>query len=147
MEAEWDCDLDQNLMGRMKIIEIESVLESWEDYFYAEGADPKLKNFRPLDNFTEDVYCGIVLDGTGDQCMYYYDFGGDKLLPLDIDFKSYFELAIDAKVMIYWQRYLVNLVTPQNYDISFPKKMKELFPDFDLDAFTAKFESLRLSKR
>jgi len=28
-----------------------------------------------------------------------------------------------------------------------PTRMKELFPDFDLDAFTAKFESLRLSKQ
>lgn len=153
-KASWDypLDLEGRIFGDLRILEIESIWgdDNWEEFFYSDGesTDIRLKHFKPIDYCSvSNMYCGLVLDGSGDQAMYYYDFSDADLLPLDIDFKSYFELAIDAKIMYGWQNYLVHQITPQNYIIDFPDKMKKLFPDFDLEAFTAKFESLRLSKR
>ncbi|MNJ90969.1 hypothetical protein D3C87_86090 [compost metagenome] len=147
-EASWDYDLDQNLLGRMKILKIEDILaDTWEEYFCGATPDEKLRSFKPIDFFTEEACVGLVLDGSGEQTMYYHDLGDNELFSLDIDFKSYFELAIDAKMMFGWQRYLVHLINPRNYTIDFPEKMEKLFPDFELEAFTAKFESRRLSKK
>jgi hypothetical protein len=146
--AYWEFDRSRNLIGKIHINQLESILESWGKELYFEGLDARLKHFRPLDLFVEEACCGIVIDGSDDQCIYYHDYGSENILSLDIDFKTYFELAIDAKILSYWQRYLVYLVNGnQNIEVSFPARIKEVFPDFDLEAFTAKFESLRLSKR
>jgi hypothetical protein len=132
----------------MNLIRLEYVLESWEEKLYYEGADERLKYFRPIDVFTEEACCGILLDGSGDPTMYYHDFGTSAIESLDIDFKSYFDLSIDTLAFLYWQTHLVDLVNgDQGVEILFRTGMKEVFPDFDLDAFTEKFEGLRLSKK
>lgn len=146
-EAKWDYDRNRNICGRMNIISLEYVLESWEDKLYYEGADERLKYFRPVDVFTEEACCGILLDDKQDPTIYYHKFGESTIHSLDIDFKSYFDLSIDALVFLYWQTHLVDLVNgDQGVEILFRTGMKEVFPEFDLDAFTAKFEGLRLSR-
>ena len=146
-EAKWDFDRNRNLVGRMNLIELEYVLESWEEKLYFDGADERLKHFRPLDIFIAEACVGILVDGSGDETLYYHDFGDSNIFSLDIDFKSYFDLSIDARCFLYWQEYLVELVHgDQGVEVLFKTGMKEVFPDFDLEAFTAKFESLRLSK-
>lgn len=148
LKLQWDFDVNRNLCGRMNLIRLEYVLESWEEKLYYEGADQRLKHFRPLDVFTEEACCGILLDGSGDPTMYYHDFGTSTIYSLDIDFKSYFDLSIDTLAFLYWQTHLVDLVNgDQGVEILFRTGMKEVFPDFDLDAFTEKFEGLRLSKK
>lgn len=147
-KANWDFDLKRNLCGRMNLSPLNYVLESWEEKLYYEGADERLKYFRPIDVFTEEACCGILIDGSGDPTMYYHDFGTSTIYSLDIDFKSYFDLSIDALVFLYWQTHLVDLVNgDQGVEILFRTGMKEVFPDFDLEEFTAKFEKMRLSKR
>ncbi|WP_347219119.1 hypothetical protein [Chryseobacterium sp.] len=146
-EARWEYDLKRNLCGRMNIIALEYVLESWEEKLYFEGADERLKYFRPLDIFTEEACVGILVDGSGDETLYYHEFGDSDIFSLDIDFKSYFDLSIDAKVFLYWQEYLVELVHGnQGVEVLFKTGMKEVFSDFDLETFTAKFDSLRFFK-
>ncbi|MGV3613133.1 MAG: hypothetical protein ACO1N0_19385 [Fluviicola sp.] len=148
LKLSWDLDLERNICGRMNIIELKYVLESWEEKLYFEEADKRLKSFHPLDVFTEEACVGILLNDSGDETLYYCEFGDSKIFSLDIDFKSYFDLAIDAKVFLYWQKYLVELVNgEQHVEITFKTGMKEVFPDFDLESFTAKFENMRLSKR
>lgn len=148
LELTWDFDKKRNLMGRMNVIALEYVLESWEEKLYFDGANERLKHFRPLDIFTEEACVGILVDGSENETLYYHEFGDSTIYSLDIDFKSYFDLAIDARVFLYWQEYLVELVHgSQGVEVLFKTGMKEVFPDFELEAFTAKFESLRLSKK
>ena len=148
LKLSWDFDLERNICGRLNIINLENVVKSWENQLYFDGADPRLKKFRPLDIFTEEACIGFLLNDSGDETLYYHEFGDSKIFSLDIDFKSYFDLAIDAKVFLYWQTYLVELVNgEQSVEIAFKTGMKEVFPDFDLGSFTTKFENMRLSKR
>ena len=145
----WDFDLKQNLCGRLNIISLEHFLESWEDKLYYDGCDNKLRNFQPIDIFVAETCCGLVLNESEDKTMYYHTFGEAEIYPLDIDFKGYMELGIEAHWFLDWQMYIVELVNGEQ-PVEIPFKdggMKEVFPDFDLGAFKQKFEELRLSNR
>lgn len=149
LKFNWEYDSGNNLVGSMQIIPLKDSIESWSEKLYYDGCNEKLKSFRPLDIFVEEACCGIVLDGTDDATIYYHTFGDSEVYSLDIDFRGYLELGIEAKWFLDWQMYIVEIVSGEQ-PIEIPFKdggMKEVFPDFDLDAFKAKFEELRLSKR
>ena len=147
VEINWNFNLNENQCGRLKFIPLGEILESWEDRLYYDGADERLKKFRPVDIFVEEECCGIVLNGSGEETMYYHRFGEGEIYSLDLDFKGYFELGIEARWFLGWQFYIAELVNGEQA-VTNPFEdggMKEVFPDFDLDAFTQRFQELRLS--
>lgn len=144
----WINDPMKNIVGKINIIKLEYIINSWEGdiYFEDEPSDSQLRMFRPVDQFSEEAHCGILLGEDGKQRMYFHTYGEDELYDLMIDFSGYLLLAIEARGFFYWQKYLLEKL----YDIkseeseNFKKYMPKLFDGFTLEKFNNNFDQLKL---
>lgn len=138
-----------DLVGKINLLRLHYIIDSWEGnlYFENEPEDSLLRLFRPIDEFSEEAHCGILLDGsTNKQHMYYHYYGEDELIDLNIDFTGYLDLALETRGFFYWQKYLLEFFYGKQSEESerFTHFMPLLFDNFSLDNFNKQLTSLAI---
>lgn len=83
-----------------------------ELYFGLPGEDPRLRVYRPVDNFTNESSVGLLHDELRSAELYYYNID-DELLPTGIDLCGYFELLQLTLGVVHWQSLLVQLASAE----------------------------------
>ncbi|TCI93194.1 hypothetical protein [Tenacibaculum sp. M341] len=152
---QWQMDEQRTVSGRIKFTVFEQMIGDWKRIVYFDDEDlqinPDLEFFKPLDVPAAEHRVGFIMRPNEiDPYLYYQDAGETDLHLLDLDFKGYTEMALEAKVFRYWQVVLLHydgrkLGGPETDN--FKKFMPQIFPDFSWDKFIEKYESVRLSKK
>lgn len=144
----WSHDSLNNIVGKIHLIKLEHILGSWQGdlYFEDEPLDSQLRIFRPIDQFSEEAHCGILLGEEGKQRIYFHYYGEEELYDLMIDFHGYVELALEARGFFYWQKYLLEKLydTKSEESNNFKKYMPKLFKGFTLADFNKKINQFKL---
>lgn len=140
-QMEWKADQDKDEVGRIRIQRLNYFLGGLKLENLEMSSDDSLYNFHPLDLLSDEAHCGVFITDKIEDRMYFHMQGEDELHELQISFKSYMNLANEARGYFYWQKYLLEILSGESNPESenFKKNMPKLFPDFSLDAFTEKF--------
>ncbi len=128
----------------------------WEGTVYhgTPDEDPRLRTFKPVDLFAPDTCVGLYHDERADPELYYYEFG-EEPEPLGLTIAGYYQLLAMSLGFFHWQRALLELATlapaapyvPYAHSARrFAEAMPALNPAFDLQAFAAAYQRLRLSQ-
>lgn len=152
---EWYKDKSNGIRGNIKLnLTIENLFEDDLSSFYDNEMIKENKDiqfFRPFDYSTPESQCGFVIKpDIIYPSIYYNQAGRSSLHSLDLDFKGYTEMALEARVFFHWQVVLLHYngreLGKEETDF-FKKEMPIIFPDFIWDKFIEKYESVRLSKK
>lgn len=143
--AKWTIDDTKNLLGKINLIPLEHILGDWKGDIYMEG-DSLLKDFCPIDMFSEEAHCGILKGETGKKRIYLHHYGEEELFDLQIDFKGYYELLTYTKGFFYWPMYILELINNKETSESknFKKEMPKIFDNFSLELFNEKYQSIKI---
>lgn len=143
--------------GQMKFVEAQQLSFNIND-FYKLGLTEEnytknnnLKYYHILDQCTPETSCGFLIKPDSIEPTLYYTSSDMELFPLDLDYKGYTEMAVEARVFYYWQIVLLHYKGTMQLGASeteiFKKEMPKIFPEFSWDSFIEKYESLRLSNK
>lgn len=151
LRIDWITDDERRVGGRMHFLSMEEVIKSWEGYLYEDeevAADADIRFFHPFDLISEEAQCGIIIDPNSDIKSIFYNYSGEmEIYSLDIDFKSYLEMALEAKVFYYWPLVLLDIKNDEEGEVTkkFKEEMPNIFKDFNFNQFVDKYNSLRIS--
>ncbi len=149
---DWIHDQDRGIRGKMELLPIAEVIKSWQGYLYDEdddiAEDAEIKIYHPFDLISEEAQCGILIDPNGGPSTIGYNYSGEmEVEPLNLDFKSYLEMAVEAHVFSYWPKVLIDIENDQNSPEveMFTEYMPKIFKEFHFEKFIEKYQSLKLS--
>lgn len=151
LKIDWAADDERTITGRMHFLSMEEITKSWEGYLYEDdevAANADIRFFHPFDLISEEAQCGIIIDPNSDIKSIFYNYSGEmEIYSLDIDFKGYLEMALDAKVFFYWPKVLLDIKNEEESEEAkkFKEEMPKIFKDFNYNQFVDKYNSLRLS--
>lgn len=142
----WEKDSKNNVSGKINILKLEYILKGLKSNYPDLLESDLLYNFHPIDQFTDETHCGIFIDKTAKNRMFFHREGESESIDLMIDFNAYMVLAIEARGFFYWQKYIIEKIygTKSQESESFKKHMPEIFDDFNLESFDTKYETLKL---
>ena len=151
LKIDWATNDERVVGGQMHFLSMEEIIKSWEGYLYEDdevAADADIRFFHPFDLISEEAQCGIIIDPNSDIKSIFYNYSGEmKIYSLDIDFKGYLEMALDAKVFYYWPKVLLDIKNNEESEetTNFREEMPKIFKDFNFNQFVEKYNSLRIS--
>jgi hypothetical protein len=151
LKINWAADDERTITGRMHFLSMEEITKSWEGYLYEDdevAANADIRFFHPFDLISDEAQCGIIIDPNSDIKSIFYNYSGEmEIYSLDIDFKGYLEMALDAKVFFYWPKVLLDIKNDEESEETkkFKEEMPKIFKDFNYNQFVDKYNSLRLS--
>jgi hypothetical protein len=137
--------VSHEIVGSIKVNPFTQVVKDWSGvvFFEKDPMDSPRRKFFPLDFFADEAAVGFsTLEGSRDR-LYLYQFEGD-LIPLDVNFKSYLTLMLQAKGCVYWQYLILEIKENEENEVS--KRIKQflpaVFPDFSFDKFKSSYSQL-----
>jgi len=142
----WEKDSTNNICGKINILKLEFILNGLKSNYPNILNDDPLYNFHPIDQFTDEAHCGIFINKTANNRMFFHREGESEIIDLMIDFNAYIVLALEARGFFYWQKHIIEKI----YSITsiesenFKNQMPKIFNDFNLESFDNKFENLKL---
>lgn len=151
LKIDWATDDERKTGGRMHFLSMEEVIKSWEGYLYEDdevAEDADIRFFHPFDLISEEAQCGIIIDPNSDIKSIFYNYSGEmEIYSLDLDFKGYLEMALEAKVFYYWPKVLLDIKNNEESEETkkFKEEMPKIFKDFNFNQFVDKYNSLRIS--
>lgn len=136
-----------NVCGKINLLSAKKVADYGKGliWFDKTPVDSSLKNFRILDFFADEASVGFFeSDKTKDE-MHLFNFEGSPI-PLGINFEGYIRLLCEARGFFYWQQVLIDFKTnKENQEsIDFKIYMPLIFPDFNIEDFKKKYQSLKI---
>ncbi|NES90465.1 hypothetical protein, partial [Okeania sp. SIO2B9] len=151
LRIDWSSDDFGLIGGRINFLNLEDVIKSWEGYLYeedevAEYAD--IRFFHPFDLISDEAQCGIIINPNSNIKSIFYNYSGEvDIYSLDIDFKGYLEMALEAKAFYYWPKVLLDIKNGEDSEEGkqFREEMPKIFKDFNFNKFVDKYNLLRLS--
>ena len=144
----WKKDPETSIGGRISILKLQHFLDGIKVQEPHLTESDELFYFHPIDLFSDEAHCGVFIkDGKIQDRMFFHRFGEDEVSDLKLTFNNYLQLASMARGYFYWPKYILSKITGSNSQESdnFQKNMPEIFPDFNLADFDAKWEELKLS--
>jgi hypothetical protein len=151
LKINWAADDERTITGRMHFLSMEEITKSWEGYLYEDdevAANADIRFFHPFDLISDEAQCGIIIKPNSDIKSIFYNYSGEmEIYSLDIDFKGYLEMALEAKVFFYWSTVLLDIKNDEESEETkkFKEEMPKIFKDFNYSQFIDKYNSLRLS--
>ncbi|GAB3825757.1 hypothetical protein GCM10028821_07070 [Hymenobacter jeollabukensis] len=162
LRADWQARGGVRLEGSINLLPVERIygpLDPDEFLVLPEDA-PELHHFRPVDMFKPDACVGLLHDERRSPQLYYYDESDRDLEPLDLDLQGYISLLQFTWGFLNWQLLLLELASPAGQARPFRLQPDSLasntiawklpllaqqIPDWDLDAFVAHYDLVKLS--
>ena len=148
--------------GQINLLPLPEIYRDWEGMLYFDFDSPerraRFQTFKIVDFFANEACVGLYHDERADPALYLYTFE-DEPEPLGVDIRGYLHLLTQSLGFPYWQYLLVELFqhrgqaqsfAPQRGTVSgnmateFVEGMSALLPTFNLAAFTALYEQVRL---
>jgi hypothetical protein len=149
---EWKKEKKGFIGGSMNLIPAETIFGNWKDDEWEIEQNENIQYFKPFDLFVPEAECGFII--TPEKVfpsIYYHELGEEPVLySLDLDFKGYCQMAIEARIYTYWQLVILSINGSGKGEAiaeDFKKDMPEIFPDFSWDNFIERYNSLRLSNQ
>jgi hypothetical protein len=138
--------------GSINFVPAETIFQDWNYDEWEAEQNENIQYFKPFDLFVGEAECGFIIKA--DEVypsIYYRELGEEPILySLDLDFNGYCQMAVEARIYVYWQEVILNIQgvdRGQSITEKFKKDMPEIFPDFSWDNFVQRYNSLRLSNQ
>ena len=145
--------------GAVKVHPLEYICVDWKDvvYFDHEPAErqAQLRDFKIVDFFVDEACVGCYYRPERDEQLYYFDFE-DLPQPLGVDFWGYLTLLPFTLGYRYWQYLLLDLYArpvgagpfqpARSQTHQLVERLQAVVPSFDLAAFVAQYEAVRLPR-
>jgi hypothetical protein len=147
--------------GGFELLTLQEIyLSNWKGVVYFDSDTPnkvRMQTFKPVDFFIDEACVGLFHDERADPELYLYTFE-DKPEPLGVDIGGYLQLLTLSLGFYYWQLLVIELARPnsprpyvpardahRNQDLlDFVDTMSQLYPPFNLEAFVALYDQVRL---
>jgi len=152
-EISWDADDDDlhqgDINGRLKINPFQQVVTNWKGvvYFDNEPAESPVRKFFPMDFFANEAAVGFCTKEGYQEMLYFFNFE-DELKPLCVNIRGYLQLMLLAKACYYWQYLILDILDESESEVSqrIKTRLSKIFPGFSFQAFSEKFNEVRLSQ-
>lgn len=143
-------------VGGFNFLPVEEIYADWADsvYFGFPEENPRLSQFKPVDYCQPEAFVGLYHDEEKSPALYYYAPGeGQEPYPLQLDLEGYVQLLPYTLGYAHWQLALLELLPDDGRNPAHrlapvtPALRRDLsawYPDFDYDAFVARYHELRL---
>ena len=162
LRVDWQARGGVRLEGSINLLPVERIYGPLDpDEFLVLPEDsPAVHHFRPVDMFKPDACVGLIHDERRSPELYYYDESERDPVALDLDLQGYISLLQFTWGFLNWQLLLLARASPAGQARPFrlpPDSlasnsigedlplMAQQNPDWDLDAFVAHYDQVKLS--
>ena len=148
----WKKNAGSYIDGSINFVPAHIILQDWNYDHWEVEQNENIQYFKPFDLFVGEAECGfIVRPDEVYPSIYYHELGEEPILySLDLDFNGYCQMAVEARIYVYWQLVVLSINGSGKGGAiaeDFKKDMTEIFPDFSWEGFVEKYNAVRLSNQ